>query len=64
MFSMVFTFNGKKCSGPIPITIEGVVYGNQAKDFALCLRHIEGYCEDIPSGQVKMAFNIGNCAES
>ena len=28
----------------------------------LRVRHIEGYCENIPKGQVRVGFNVGNCA--
>ena len=43
------------------MTIEGVVYGNPANDNPLHHRQIEGYCENIPAGQVTIGFNIGNC---
>ena len=43
------------------MTIEGVVYGNPANDNSLRHRQIEGYCENIPAGQVTIGFNIGNC---
>ena len=54
-----FTFNGNECSGPM--TIEGVVYGGPANDNPHRHRQIEGYCENIPVGQVTIGFNIGNC---
>ncbi|XP_062501922.1 collagen triple helix repeat-containing protein 1-like [Corticium candelabrum] len=54
-----FTFNGNECSGPM--TIEGVVYGDPANDNPHRHRQIEGYCENIPAGQVTIGFNIGNC---
>ncbi|XP_027060115.1 collagen triple helix repeat-containing protein 1-like [Pocillopora damicornis] len=53
------TFNGAECSGPMPI------------DAALWIRNrdednhrpgaIEGYCENIPKGRIRVAINIGNC---
>ncbi|XP_062506147.1 collagen triple helix repeat-containing protein 1-like [Corticium candelabrum] len=54
-----FTFNGNECSGLM--TIEGVVYGQPANDNPHRHRQIEGYCENIPAGQVIIGFNIGNC---
>ncbi|XP_062511363.1 collagen triple helix repeat-containing protein 1-like [Corticium candelabrum] len=54
-----FTFNGNECSGPM--TIEGVVYAQPANNNPLPHRQIEGYCENIPAGQVTIGFNIGNC---
>ncbi|XP_062502129.1 collagen triple helix repeat-containing protein 1-like isoform X2 [Corticium candelabrum] len=53
-----FTFNGNECSGPM--TIEGVVY-SILNDNPHRHRQIEGYCENIPAGQVTIGFNIGNC---
>ncbi|XP_062506890.1 collagen triple helix repeat-containing protein 1-like isoform X2 [Corticium candelabrum] len=53
-----FTFNGNECSGPM--TIEGVVY-SRLPDNPHRHRQIEGYCENIPAGQVTIGFNIGNC---
>ena len=43
------------------MTIEGIVYGYPANDYPLRHRQIEGYCENIPAGQVTIGFNIGNC---
>ena len=43
------------------MTIEGVVFGNPANDNPHRHRQIEGYCENIPAGQVTIGFNIGNC---
>ena len=45
------------------MTIEGVVYGSPANDDPHRHRQIEGYCENIPAGQVTIGFNIGNCNE-
>ncbi|XP_062510153.1 collagen triple helix repeat-containing protein 1-like [Corticium candelabrum] len=55
-----FTFNGGECSGPM--TIEGLVYSNRRGDDVHRHRQIEGYCENIPAGQIKVAFHIGKCA--
>ena len=43
------------------MTIEGVVYGQPANDNPHRHRQIEGYCENIPAGQVTIGFNFGNC---
>lgn len=56
-----FTFNGAECSGPMPI--DGIVYMQGLKTLQpLRVRHIEGYCENIPRGEVRVGFNVGNCA--
>ena len=54
-----FTFNGNECNGPM--TIEGIVYGAPAIEDPHRYRQIEGYCENIPAGQVTIGVNIGNC---
>ena len=53
------TFNGAECSGPMPI------------DAALWIRNsdednhrpgaIEGYCDNIHKGKIRVGINIGNC---
>ncbi|KAL9975944.1 hypothetical protein ACROYT_G013167 [Oculina patagonica] len=55
-----FTFNGRECSGPMPI--DGIVYMQVSGEQPLRVRHIEGYCENIPEGQVHVGFNVANCA--
>jgi len=55
-----FTFNGAECSGPMPI--DGVIYMHRVRgEEPLRVRHIEGYCENIPKGRVRVGFNVGNC---
>ena len=56
-----FTFNGAECSGPLPI--DGIVYmaNGSGKDLHR-VRHIEGYCNNIFRGKVRVGFWIGNCA--
>ena len=56
---LFFTFDGQECSGPM--TIEGIVYGKPASDNPAHHRQIEGYCENIPAGDVTIEFNIGVC---
>ena len=56
-----FTFNGAECSGPLPI--DGVVYMAKGKDKNLLrVRHIEGHCNNIHKGKVRVGFWVGNCA--
>ena len=43
------------------MTIEGIVFGYPANNYPYHHRQIEGYCENIPAGQVTIGFNIGNC---
>ena len=54
------TFNGAECSGPLPI--DAVLWiGNKDED-----NHrpgfIEGYCNNIHKGKIRVGINIGNCA--
>ena len=56
-----FTFNGVECSAPLPI--DAVVYmskGNGQNDHRP--RHIEGHCNNIHKGKVRVGFWVGNCA--
>ena len=56
-----FTFNGAECSGPMPI--EGVLYLESSSGHQpLRVRHIEGYCENIPGGVERVGLHVGNCA--
>ena len=55
-----FTFDGAECSGPLPI--DGVAYMQTGKSQELHrVRHIEGHCNNIDKGQVRVGFWIGNC---
>ena len=55
-----FTFDGAECSGPLPI--DGVAYMQTGKSQDLHrVRHIEGHCNNIDKGQVRVGFWIGNC---
>ena len=61
-----FTFNGAECSAPA--AIDGVVYlhygtGSRPKDLHR-VRHIEGVCEKIHKGTVRVGFWVGKCASS
>ena len=55
-----FTFNGAECSAPLPI--DGVVYMQTGVNKNLQrVRHIEGHCNNIQKGKVRVGFWIGNC---
>ena len=52
------TFNGAECSGPA--AIDGVVYVDINSNLQRP-RQIEGLCENIPSGLIRVAVHVGNC---
>ena len=56
------TFDGQECA---PVPIDGLVYikfgaGNREKNLHRP-RVITGHCKISKSGQVNVAFNVGNC---
>ena len=58
-----FKFNGAECS--TPAAIDGVVYmvhGNGAKKDLHRVRQIEGVCEKVPKGVVRVELWVGDCA--
>ena len=54
-----FTFDGAECTKPA--TIEGVVYVLSTTLNPYCHRHIEGYCNQVPKGHIRVGFWIGKC---
>ena len=59
-----FTFNGAECSAPA--AIDGLIYmtygtGSRYKSLHRP-RHIEGVCEKIHRGTVRVGFWVGKCA--
>ena len=54
-----FTFNGAECSGPLPI--DGIVYLGRAAQNPHRVRHIEGHCNNVHKGKVRVGFWVGNC---
>ena len=55
-----FTFNGVECSAPLPI--DGIVFMQTGGIKSLHrVRHIEGHCNNIHKGKVRVGFWIGNC---
>ncbi|XP_078363969.1 collagen triple helix repeat-containing protein 1-like [Oculina patagonica] len=58
-----FTFNGAECLAPA--AIDGVVYmifGAIGKKNLYRIRQIEGVCEKVHKGIVRVGFWVGNCA--
>ena len=55
-----FTFNGAECSAPLPI--DGIVrLGRVKSQDPFRVRHIEGHCNNIHKGKVRVGFRVGNC---
>ena len=54
-----FKFNDTECTKPA--TIEGVLYAASSTDNPLRHRHIEGYCNEVPKGHIRVGFWIGKC---
>ena len=55
-----FTFNGAECSSPGPI--EGALYMLTGVNQNIHRhRHIEGHCNNIHKGKVRVGFWVGSC---
>ncbi|CAH3161913.1 unnamed protein product [Porites evermanni] len=55
-----FTFNGAECSSPG--TIDGAFYMYKGRNYNLHHhRHIEGHCNNIQKGKVRVGFSVGKC---
>ena len=54
-----FTFDGAECTKPA--TIEGAVYVKSSQVNTYRHRHIEGYCNQVPKGHIRVGFWIGKC---
>ena len=55
-----FTFNGAECSSPG--TIDGALYLLIGRNHNPHLhRHIEGHCNNIQKGKVRVGFWVGKC---
>ncbi|CAB4027874.1 Hypothetical predicted protein, partial [Paramuricea clavata] len=54
-----FTFDGAECTKPA--TIDGIVYTRTIQIIPHHHRHIEGYCNQVPKGHVRVGFWIGKC---
>lgn len=55
-----FTINGAECSSPGSIAVQ--ILSNDENDNHHRPAAIEGICEGIPQGPVKVTLNIGGCA--
>ena len=54
-----FTFDGAECAKPA--TIEGIVWVKSTTVDPFRHRHIEGYCNQVPKGHIRVGFWIGKC---
>ena len=54
-----FTFNDAECSAPLPI--DGVVYINDKAKDPHRVRHIEGFCNKVHKGKVRVGSWVGKC---
>ncbi|KAL9975725.1 hypothetical protein ACROYT_G012918, partial [Oculina patagonica] len=55
-----FTFNGAECAAPLPI--DGVVFMLKTKAQNIHrVNNIEGHCNNIHKGKVRVGFWVGNC---
>jgi hypothetical protein len=54
-----FTFDGAECTKPA--TIEGIVWVATTQVDPRRHRHIEGYCNQVPKGHIRVGFWIGKC---
>ena len=53
-----FTFDGAECTKPA--TMEGIILVQSSQD-PYRPRHIEGYCEQVPKGHIRVGFWISSC---
>ena len=54
-----FTLDGAECTKPA--TIEEVVLVASTNSNPYRHRHIEGYCNQVPKGHIRVRFWIGKC---
>ncbi|XP_020625553.1 collagen triple helix repeat-containing protein 1-like [Orbicella faveolata] len=54
------TFNGAECSGPLPIDVVWWKASGSHRDRSPGA--IEGYCDNIHRGKIRVGINTGNCA--
>ena len=54
-----FTFNGAECSGPLPIDV--VWWIPSSNQYTHKPGSVEGYCDNIHKGKIRVGINIGNC---
>ena len=54
-----FTFHGTEWTKPA--TIEGLVYVGSTNVEPHRHTHIEGYCNQVPEGHMRVGFRVGKC---
>ena len=54
-----FTIDGAECTKPA--TIEGIAYLSSTTSNPYRHRHIEGYCNQVPKGHIRVGLWIGKC---
>ena len=57
-----FTFDGAECTKPA--AIEGIVWVRSTTVEPHRHRHIEGYCNQVPKGHIRVGFWIGKWESS
>ena len=55
----IFALDGAECTKPA--TIEGIVYVASSQVSTQRHRHIQGYCNQVPKGHIRVGFWIGKC---
>ena len=53
------TFNGAECSGPLPIDVFWWIPSSNQNTHKP--GSVEGYCDNIHKGKIRVGINIGNC---
>ena len=53
------TFNDQECTGPM--TIDAAHYTRASIEIHRH-RQIEGYCENVPAGDVRVGLHVGKCS--
>ena len=53
------TFNGAECRGPM--AIDAVLWIPSRKQPIHIPGYLEGYCENVHRGKIRVGINIGNC---
>ena len=53
------TFNGAECNGPLPIDVVWWIPSSNQHTYQP--GSVEGYCDNIHKGKIRVGINIGNC---
>ena len=54
-----FTFDGAECTKPA--AIEGIFYVSSTQIEPHRHHHIEGFCNQVPRGHIRVGFWVGKC---